>query len=69
MKMERTAKESEISGKADPDPFRDQCPVRTGMEMRGAIRGGNRKIPGKKRNWPGMASIVFWYKTDIVCCM
>ena len=43
MKMERTAKESEF-----PDPFRDQCPVRTGMEMRGAIRGGNRKFPEKK---------------------
>ena len=42
MKMEKMA------GKADPDPFRDQCPVRTGMEMRGAIRGGNRKFPEKK---------------------
>ena len=35
MKMEKTARESEF-------------PVRTGMEMRGAIRGGNRKFPEKK---------------------
>ena len=69
MKMEKTAKEVRISGKTDPDPFRDQCPVRTGMEMRGAIRGGNRKFPERKRNWPGMASIVFWHKADIVCCV
>ena len=47
MKMERTAKESEFPGRLIPIPS-DQCPVRTGMEMHGAIREGNRKIPEKK---------------------
>lgn len=48
-----------ISGKADPDPFRDQCPVRTGMEMRGAIRGGNRKISEKKElAWDGIYRVL-----------
>lgn len=68
MKMERTAKESEFPGRLIPIP--SEISAQCGLAWK-CVEQSEEETENflKKRNWPGMASIVFWYKTDIVCCM
>lgn len=68
MKMEKTARESEFSGRLIPIP--SEISAQCGLAWK-CVEQSEEETEKflKKRNWPGMASTVFWYKKDIVCCM
>lgn len=68
MKMEKMARESEFPGRLIPIP--SEISAQCGLAWK-CVEQSEEETENflKKRNWPGMASIVFWYKTDIVCCM
>ena len=69
MKMERTAKESEFPGRLIPIPSEISAQCGLAWKCVEQSEEETEKFLEKKRNWPGMASTVFWYKKDIVCCM
>lgn len=68
MKMEKMARKSEFPGRLIPIP--SEISAQCGLAWK-CVEQSEEETENflKKRNWPGMASIVFWYKTDIVCCM
>lgn len=68
MKMEKTARESEFPGRLIPIP--SEISAQCGLAWK-CVEQSEEETEDflKKRNWPGMASTVFWYKADIVCCM
>ena len=64
----KMARESEFPGRLIPIP--SEISAQCGLAWK-CVEQSEEETENflKKRNWPGMASIVFWYKTDIVCCM